>query len=230
MARPGLTEYRLLDPATATRSCAAAVGAPVVDAPAAPATEGPRVGPGERSPGDIIRRRPGRSFPDASVGIMPFTGFRTRPGMDSARPSAFGPLTVPARRPPTGSRRRPAHRSAGPVRPAGGARRPGDSRFPSGAGNTSPRACAAILAAFLLSPISPAAQTEPIPPQLTLADALRIAEARNPAFRAARQGVDIREGGGPDRRPRAQPPRSPSRARRTPSSGDAAPRSGTTRR
>ena len=49
-----------------------------------------------------------------------------------------------------------------------------------------------FLAAFLLlSPASAAAQTEAIPRQLTLAAALRIAEARNPAFRAARQGVDV---------------------------------------
>ncbi len=134
------------------------------------------------------RMTPARVLAAAGLALV-FLTSRHRPNTNaSSSPLA---LTVPARRPPTGSRRRPAHRSAGPVRPAGGARRPGDSRFPSGAGNTSPRACAAILAAFLLSPISPAAQTEPIPPQLTLADALRIAEARNPAFRAARQGVDI---------------------------------------
>ena len=48
-----------------------------------------------------------------------------------------------------------------------------------------------LAALLLLSPASPAAQTEAIPPQLTLAEALRIAEARNPAFRAAREGVDI---------------------------------------
>ena len=120
---------------------------------------------------------------------MPHTGFRDGRSSDSARPSVPGALTVRARRPPTGPRGRPASRSAGP---AGGAQRPGDSRFPLGAGNAWLRACAAILVALLLlSPASPAAQTETIPPQLTLADALRIAEARNPAFRAARQRVDI---------------------------------------
>ncbi len=53
------------------------------------------------------------------------------------------------------------------------------------------RRAAAVATIVLLTTASPVAQAETIPVRLTLAGALRIAEARNPAFRAVRQEVDL---------------------------------------
>ena len=84
-------------------------------------------------------------------------------------------------------------RSAGMARQTGGGRRAKAAAFRRCGRKPRIRRRAPWLAALLLllSPAWLSAQTEAIPPRLTLADALRIAEARNPVFRAARQGVDI---------------------------------------
>ena len=57
--------------------------------------------------------------------------------------------------------------------------------------STWPRVLGLVAIVVMGLPVSSAVQAEAIPFRLTLAGALRIAEARNPAFRAARHAVDL---------------------------------------